>query len=72
MTRAWQHAVQLDAGARRAWPFLPLAAPPASVWEGPGGETVRVDGGGQVTQVLAGGHPRGGAASDPCNSRRAA
>lgn len=69
MTRAWRGAIPVDERARAAWPHLPLRAPPASVWIGACGETVRVRDDGTGEAVLPPGHPRPGPASDPCNAR---
>lgn len=72
MTRAWRGAVEVDPRARRAWPFLPLRAPICSTWVSEVGVAVRVAQDGSADAVAAPGHPRGGAAEHPCNTRRAA
>ncbi len=66
--------VAIDPRARREWPALHgLAyAVPGTVLIGEAGEVLRVRPDGGVDQVLPGGHPRAGAASEPCNARRAA
>ena len=69
MTRAWLAAVQLDPRARRCWPHLPAKEPPGSIWQAASGELVRVTDDGCATEILPGGHPRSGAASDPAARR---
>lgn len=66
-------SVLVDPRARRAWPVLAglTAASPGTVLVG-SGEVVRVREDGTAEEILPGGHPRGGAASDPCNTRSAA
>jgi len=49
---------QVDARARRAWPWLPRTAPSGAVLVGPTGETVRAREDGGVAEVLPGGYPR--------------
>lgn len=55
----------------KAWGWLPRCAPVGAVIEGPTGERVRVNEGGIVSEILPGGHPHGGAASEPTNARSA-
>lgn len=64
--------VVVHSGARRAWPFLPPAAPPGTVWVGPTGEFVLVLADGRADEI--GEERRRGAAADPCAepARRAA
>ncbi len=67
-------AVEVDARAARAWPVLRdvRRVPAGSVIVGLVGEVLRVREDGGVDEILPGGHPRAGAASDPCNARSAA
>lgn len=61
--------VKLDPRARRAY-AMPIAELPAgAVYIGNGGETVIVRSDGGLDEVLPGGHPRGGIASDPTATR---
>lgn len=62
--------VDVDPRARRAWPWLPRHAPAGALLVGPTGEVLRVAGAGLVDELVLGGHPHGGAASDPSNARR--
>ncbi len=66
--------VPIDPRAGRAFHVLRgiAYARPGAVFVGADGEVVRILVDGRVEPVLPGGHPRGGAASDPCNTRRAA
>jgi hypothetical protein len=66
--------VAIDSRARRAWPFLRgiALAHPRTIVIGPDGTMVVLREDGTADQVLPGGHPRGGAAFDPCNARRRA
>jgi hypothetical protein len=64
------NATAIAAAARRAWPFLPEAAPAGSWWQGPGGEVVRVEADGSASPLAAPGHPRPGVAADPCARRK--
>jgi hypothetical protein len=50
--------------ARRSYPFLPAVTSPG-VHVGPTGEHVRVEADGRVEELLPGGWPRPGIASDP-------
>lgn len=50
--------------ARRAWPFLPTAAPAHTIWLGDLGELVVVKPDGTADEL--GEDRRGGAAADPC------
>lgn len=60
--------VVVDPRCARAWGWLPPAAPAGAVLVGPHGVTVKVNEDGTVDEVLPGGHPRAGAASDPSNT----
>ncbi len=62
--------LELDVRARSAWPWLPSHAVPGAVLLGPTGEVLRVAGDGALDEVLAPGHPHGGAARDPTNTRQ--
>lgn len=66
--------VAIDPRARRAWPALAgiAYAVPGTVIQGLGGETLRVRADGGADELLPGGHPHGGAATDPCARRSAA
>lgn len=59
----------LDPREIRARPWLPASAPAWCFFVGPTGEAVRVNADGRVTPIVPGGHPRAGAAGDPCNVR---
>jgi hypothetical protein len=62
----------IDPRAIRAWPAALRGiafAVPGTVIVGLGGEVLRVREDGTIGEVLPGGHPHGGAASDPCNTR---
>jgi hypothetical protein len=61
--------VEIDSGARHAWPWLPRAMPGHCILVGPTGEVVKLNPDGTVDELLPGGHPHGGIASDP-NRRR--
>jgi len=60
--------IVIDPRCLEAWRWLPRAAPANAVLVGPGGVTVKVNEDGSVDEVLPGGHPRAGAASDPSNT----
>lgn len=63
--RTGADVVSIDQRARRAWPWLPDAARPGSVWVGPCGERVRVREDGTAVEV--GEVPRRwSGAADPC------
>lgn len=64
--------VSIDRRAARAWPALRGIdrLPVGAVVVGLAGEVLRVPGDGGVDRVIAGGHPRAGAAGDPSNARR--
>ncbi len=61
--------VHLHPLALKAWPWLPAELPAGAVAVGPGGPVLRVRPDGGCDEVLPGGHPRPGPASDPCASR---
>jgi hypothetical protein len=64
--------VKIDPRARRAYSVAIAELPTGAVYVENGGEVLRVRDDGSLEQVLAGHLPRGGAASDPANARRAA
>jgi hypothetical protein len=65
MSAADPVVVRIHALARHAWPWLPEAAPPGSIWIAPCGERVRVRDDGTAAEV--GEVPRRwSAAADPC------
>lgn len=66
-------AVSIDRRAARAWPALRGIdrLPAGAVVVGLVCEVLRVRDDGGVDPVIAGGHPRAGAAGDPSNARRA-
>lgn len=66
--------VAIDPRAAHAWPFLLgiAYAQPGTIVVGLDGTTLRIREDGGADPVLAGGHPHGGAAFDPMNTRRGA
>jgi hypothetical protein len=64
--------VPIDPRARRAYAFPVAALPAGAIVIGLAGEVLRVRSDGGADEILPGGHPRSGAASDPCNTRRPA
>ncbi len=60
--------VAIDARARAAWPALAgvAFAQPGTIFQGPSGELLRIREDGGADELVAGGHPRAGIASDPC------
>lgn len=68
MTAAWRGGVEIDARARRAWPFLTARAPVGSIWVSEVGVAVRVLQDGTAEPVAVFGAKS--AASDPCAGRR--
>lgn len=61
--------VAIDPRARAAWPWLPDQAPLQSIWQAPGGDTVRVLAGGSI-EAIGGFMPRRSIAADPCALER--
>lgn len=62
--------VVISSAARAVLQPLPPVAIVGTFWALSDGQTVRIELGGHVEQLQRGGHPRGGAASDPSNSGR--